>query len=82
MPAAERAMPPTMAITRSQPVLTLSLIHIFHLAEQAITVLERPRALLVVERLVDRIAAVDQKAAHTKIVTVPQQVPAGRIRCV
>ena len=50
-----------------------------HLAEQAITVLERPRALLVVERLVDRIAAVDQKAAHTKIVTVPQQVTAGRI---
>ena len=50
-----------------------------HLAEQAITVLERPRALLVVERLVGRIAAVDQKAAHTEIVTVPQQVAAGRI---
>ena len=50
-----------------------------HLAEQTITVLERPRALLVVERLVGRIAAVDQKAAHAKIVTVPQQVTAGRI---
>ena len=50
-----------------------------HLAEQAITVLERPRALLVVKRLVGRIAAVDQKAAHAKIVTVPQQVTAGRI---
>ena len=50
-----------------------------HLAEQAITVLERPRALLVVERLVGRIAAVDQKAAHAEIVAVPQQVTAGRI---
>ena len=50
-----------------------------HLAEQAVAVLERPRALLVVERLVGHIAAVDQKAAHAKIVTVPQQVTAGRI---
>ena len=50
-----------------------------HLAEQAITVLERPRALLVVKRLVGRIATVDQKAAHTEIVAVPQQVTAGRI---
>ena len=51
----------------------------FHLAEQAISILERPRALLIVERLVGRIAAVDQKAAHAKIVAVPQQVAAGRI---
>ncbi len=50
-----------------------------HLAEQAISILERPRALLVVERLVGRIAAIDQKAAHAKIVAVPQQVAAGRI---
>ena len=50
-----------------------------HLAEQAVTVLERPRALLVVERLVGSITAVDQKAAHTEIVAVPQQVAACRI---
>ena len=50
-----------------------------HLAEQTISILERPRALLVVERLVGSIAAVDQKAAHAKIVTVPQQVAAGRV---
>ena len=50
-----------------------------HLAEQAITVLERPRALLVVKRLVGRIAAVDQKAPHAEIVTVPQQMAAGRV---
>ena len=50
-----------------------------HLAEQAITALERPRALLVVERLVGRIAAVDQKAAHAKIVAIPQQVTACRV---
>ena len=50
-----------------------------HLAEQTITVLERPRALLFVECLIGRIATVDQKAAHAKIVAVPQQVTAGRI---
>ena len=50
-----------------------------HLAEQAITVLERPRALLIVERLIGSIAAIDQKAAHTEIVAVPQQMAACRI---
>ena len=50
-----------------------------HLAEQAISILERPRALLVVERLIGSIAAVDQKATHAKIVTVPQQMAAGRV---
>ena len=50
-----------------------------HLAEQAVAVLERPRALLVVERLVGHIAAVDQKATHAKIVAVPQQMAACRI---
>ena len=50
-----------------------------HLAEQAITVLKRPRALLFVKRLIGSIAAVDQKAAHAKIVAVPQQVAAGRV---
>ena len=50
-----------------------------HLAEQAISILERPRALLVVERLVGSITAVDQKAAHTEIVAVPQQMAAGRV---
>ena len=50
-----------------------------HLAEQTISILERPRALLVVECLIGGIAAVDQKAAHAKIVAVPQQVAAGRI---
>ena len=50
-----------------------------HLAEQTISILERPRALLVVERLIGSIAAVDQKAAHAKIVAVPQQVAAGRV---
>ena len=50
-----------------------------HLAEQAIAVLERPRALLVIERFVGRIAAINQKAAHAKIVAVPQQMAARRI---
>ena len=50
-----------------------------HLAEQAVAVLQRPRALLVVERFVGRVAAVDQKAAHAKVVAVPQQVAARRI---
>ena len=50
-----------------------------HLAEQAVAVLERPCALLVVERLIGSIAAVDQKATHAKIVAVPQQVAAGRV---
>ena len=50
-----------------------------HLAEQAISILERPRALLVVERLVGSITAVDQEAAHTEIVAIPQQVAACRI---
>ena len=50
-----------------------------HLAEQAVAVLERPRALLIVECLVGSIAAVYQKAAHAKIVAVPQQVTAGRV---
>ena len=49
------------------------------MAEQTISILERPRALLVVERLIGGIAAVDQKAAHAKIVAVPQQVAAGRV---
>ena len=50
-----------------------------HLAEQTISILERPRALLVIERLVGSVAAVDQKTTHAKIVAVPQQVAAGRI---
>ena len=50
-----------------------------HLAEQAVSILERPRALLVVECLIGSIAAVDQKAAHTEIVAVPQQMAACRI---
>ena len=37
-----------------------------HLAEQAITVLERPRALLIVECLVGSIAAVYQKRRMRK----------------
>ena len=48
-----------------------------HLAEQAISILERPRALFVVECLIGSIAAVDQKATHAKIVAVPQQMAAG-----
>lgn len=50
-----------------------------HLAEQTISVLERPRALLVIERLVGSVAAVDQKTTHAKIVAVPQQMAAGRV---
>ena len=50
-----------------------------HLAEQTISILERPRTLLVVECLIGSIAAIDQKAAHAKIVAVPQQMAAGRV---
>ena len=50
-----------------------------HLAEQTISILERPRALLVVKRLVGSVAAIDQKAAHAKIVAIPQQMAAGRV---
>ena len=33
--------------------------------------------MLVIERLVGSIAAIDQKATHAKIVAVPQQMAAG-----